>query len=47
VIVGDLDAVGVSASPLEADPPLVINADAVLTISSADQLLEPVARRDA
>lgn len=31
MIVHDLDLVGISVSPDEADPPLVINANAMLT----------------
>lgn len=33
--------------PLEADPPLIIDPDAVLSSPVARQLLEPIARRDA
>src|SRR5690606_26202288 len=47
VLVGDLDLVGVAATPHEADAPLVVDADAVLALAVAVQGLKPVARRNA
>ena len=47
MIVHDLDLVGVAVLPDEADPPLIIDADAVLAAASTLERLEPVARRDA
>jgi len=47
MVVGDLDGVGVAAGPPEADAPLVVDADAVLTGPVSGELLEPVAWRDA
>jgi len=42
VVVGDLDGVGIAALPAEADAPLVVDADAVLTGPFAGELLESV-----
>jgi len=47
VVVRDLDGVGVAALPPEADAPLVVEADAVLTGPVAGEPLESVAWRDA
>jgi hypothetical protein len=47
VVVHDLDLVSVARVPSKADAPLVVHADAVLTLSVAPELLESVARRDA
>ena len=44
VVVCDLDVVGVASLPPEADPSLVVDADAVLTLSVARELLETIAR---
>ncbi len=45
VVVYDLHVVYVSLTPSEADPPLIIDADAALTGAVAGQFLQPVARR--
>src|SRR5262245_2405237 len=47
VVVDDLDFVGIALSPDEADPPLVVDADRMLTAPIALQGLQPVARRHA
>jgi len=47
VIIGDFNFVGVVAFPMEADAPLVVDADAVLPESVAAQGFQAVARRDA
>jgi hypothetical protein len=44
VVVGDLDLCGARGGPSEADAPLVVNADAVLSLAVAVQLLEAVTR---
>jgi len=46
VVVDDLDVPGVTPRPAEADPPLVVDSDAVLALSIALERLEPVSRRD-
>src|SRR5262245_6072583 len=45
VVVRDFNVEGVSASPYEADPPLIVDPDAVLTLSISPQGLEPVSGR--
>jgi hypothetical protein len=45
VIVDYLDVVCVSVFPKKANPPLLVNADAVLTVSIASQQLEAITRR--
>jgi len=47
VIVDNLDIVRVSVLPSKADAPLVVDANAVLTLSVAAQGFEPVARGGA
>ena len=47
MVVHNLDFVRVFALPAEAEPPLVIEADAVLALPSAFQSFQPVARRHA
>jgi hypothetical protein len=46
VIVDDLDVMGISVVPDEADPPLLVDADAVLASPIPEQGLEPIAGRD-
>jgi hypothetical protein len=46
VVVDDLDVFGPCWSPAEADPPLLVDPDAVLPGTVAAQLLKPMARRD-
>jgi hypothetical protein len=45
VVINNFDLVGVSIAPHETDPPLIVNANAVLTLSISVQRLQPVARR--
>ena len=47
VVVNDLHLLWSGVGPHEADPPLVVDPDAVLTSSIALQGFEPVTRRDA
>src|SRR6185312_567646 len=47
VVVNDLDVFRASVGPGEADPPLVVDPDAVLAPSVALQCLQPVAWWDA
>jgi hypothetical protein len=47
VIIDDLDFEGVGTLPLEADPPLIVDPDAVLAGPVALQALQSVARWDA
>jgi hypothetical protein len=46
VVIHDLYLVGISFSPLEANPPLIVDADAILTLAIPRELFEVVARRD-
>ncbi len=46
MIVHDLDIVRVSACPTEAESPLVIDPDAVLTCAISQQFLKPIRRWD-
>src|SRR5581483_8948354 len=46
VVIDHLDVFGSGGGPLEADPELVIDSDAVLPGPITLELLEPVARRD-
>nr|WP_304595633.1 hypothetical protein [Opitutus sp. ER46] len=45
MIVYDFNVFGISASPPEADSPLVVNADAVLSFACSTQRLEAISRR--
>jgi hypothetical protein len=45
VIVRDFDFESITIAPDEADPPLVIDADAVLAFPTSLQLFQPIARR--
>ena len=47
VIVGDLDVVGVTVAPDEADPPLIIDPDAVLPTAVSAQRFQTISRRHA
>src|SRR5437899_2348957 len=47
VIVDNLDLLRVAVLPPKADAPLVVDANAVLTLSVTAQCFEPIARRDA
>ena len=46
MVVDDLDLEGVAAAPDEADAPLAIDSDAVLSRPISLQLLESIGRRD-
>jgi hypothetical protein len=46
MVVDDLDIVCVSRSPAETDPPLLVDADAVLAGAISLELLKAVARRN-
>jgi hypothetical protein len=43
VIINDLDIVSVAVSPHETHPPLIIDTDAVLALTVAAKLLQPIA----
>jgi hypothetical protein len=45
MIVDDLKVVGVPLAPDEAEPPLVVDSDAVLFLSVAVQCLQAISRR--
>jgi hypothetical protein len=45
VILADLYLVSAVGTPDEADPPLVVDADAVLSVPVSPEQLEPIARR--
>ena len=45
MIINDLDVKGVAGAPYEADPPLFIDANAVLARPFSFEGLKPVARR--
>jgi hypothetical protein len=45
VVVDDLDEFGACVSPSEADPPLLVDANAVVPSTIAFQILEPIPRR--
>jgi hypothetical protein len=47
MIIHNFDIESVAFTPLETDPPLVINADAVLTRSITAKQLKTIGRRDA
>lgn len=46
MIVNDLDPFWTSFAPPEADTPLIVNSNTVLSRSITAQTLEPVARRN-
>lgn len=45
MVVDDLNVVRVAVRPPKADPPLIVDPDAVLSSTIAAQLLEPIAWR--
>jgi hypothetical protein len=45
MVIHDLHIVGVAVLPAKADAPLIIDANAVLSLSIPSQRLRPVARR--
>jgi hypothetical protein len=45
VVVDDLDILSIPLSPPKTDPPLIVDADAVLPRTIARQLLQAIARR--
>ena len=46
MVIGDLHVGGILAAPHEADPPLVVDPDAVLTPAAPFEGLQPIAWRD-
>ena len=47
VIIGDFNIEGTALAPTEAEPPLVVDADAVLADTASPEGLQPVAGRNA
>ena len=47
VIIGDLNLKGIAVAPGETDPPLIVDADAVLSFAAPFQLFQPVSGRHA
>ncbi len=47
MIVGDFYIEGIAVFPAEAYPPLIVDPDAVLTLSITGQLFEAIPRRDS
>ena len=47
MVVNDLNPFWTSVAPPEADTPLIIDSDTVLSCSITAQMLEPVARRNS
>jgi hypothetical protein len=47
VVINNFNLVGVPVKPHKAQSPLIVDANAVLTSTIADQSLQSVARRDA
>ena len=47
MVIHDLDILCVAIMPAETDSPLVVDADAVLTLPAACQFLESIAWRDS
>jgi hypothetical protein len=45
VVINNFDLVCISTAPHETDPPLIVDANAVLTLSSSVQRLQTVTRR--
>jgi hypothetical protein len=43
----DIDGAGRAVRPFEADPPLIIDADAVLPLTVALERFQPVTRQDS
>ena len=46
MVIHDFNIEGISVLPAKADPPLVVNADAVLSFAVALECFEPVTGRD-
>jgi hypothetical protein len=46
MVIDDLYVVGAISAPNKTDPPLIIDADAVLPSAATPQSLQPVSRRD-
>ena len=46
MVIHDLDVPGRTVAPLETDPPLIVDADAVLPPPITVQSFEPIARRN-
>jgi len=46
MIIHELDVIGVAVAPVEADPPLIVDADRPLPHSITSELVEPVSGRN-
>jgi len=44
MIVNDFHVVSISVLPMKADPPLIVDPNAVLAVPAAVKLLQPVSR---
>jgi hypothetical protein len=47
MVIDDLDVQRIPLFPTKADAPVVVDPDAVLTLTVPDQFFQAVARRDA
>lgn len=47
MVVNDLNIVGIAIPPAEADPPLIVHTDTVLTHSASAESFQPIPRRHA
>jgi hypothetical protein len=45
VIINNLDVVGIAVMPAKTEPPLIVDANAVLALSVGSQGLQPVSGR--
>jgi len=45
VVIDDFDFIGIAISPFKTDSPLIVDADAVLTLSASTKSFEPISRR--
>jgi hypothetical protein len=43
MVIDDLDVVGITVAPTKADPPLIVNSNAVLSFSIARKAFKPIA----
>jgi hypothetical protein len=47
VVIGDFDIEGISLAPAEAEPPLIVDADAVLAGTIPPKCFQTIARRNS
>jgi hypothetical protein len=47
MVIDDFDIPGLAVAPYEAEPPLIVDADAVLAVPHAAQRFEAIAGRDS